>query len=423
MPRIFNKIIYLIGTFFINRKIFFHLKNLKQSEFWTDSELNNLQNLRLRRLLKHAYKTSDYYKEKLRGFNLDEINIDNMEQLPLLTKESLLKNTEKMYSSEFCKNKLILSETSGSTGDAFVFFRDKNWDAAHRAAIWRGINQHGVEPYDKNIYLWGFIYTPLLRFKVRILDYLQNRYRIFNFTNKGIINFLKDVKGIRFISGYSSVINKLAEISIKEGIFFNDIKMIKGTSEKIYSSYQENSRKAFGLPFVSEYGAAETGIIAYTCPEGKDHVIRENIIIEVINERAVVTNLHSFSLPIIRFDIGDYVKISNEDCKCGRHSQIIKDILGRVGTDIFGKKFQYPSLTLYYIFKELALVHNVKLSYSGQQHFKGILDLIIFEEISDEIKNLIIEISKNYMPDMEINVNVGSIENRSSKLKDFESFI
>jgi phenylacetate-CoA ligase len=423
MTRIVSKFIYLFGTFFVNKKIFSHLKELQKSEYWSDSKLDSLQNYRLKKLLKHAFETTEYYKEKYKEFDLEEINIKNLNKLPLLSKESLLQNHNKMYSSNYMKSELILSETSGSTGDAFVFYRDKEWDAAHRAAIWRGIKQHDVEPYDKNIYLWGFIYKPLLKYKIRILDFFQNRFRIFNFTNEGFINTLKKAKGVRFISGYSSVINKLAEISIEKGIVFEDIKMIKGTSEKIYSNYQDNSQKAFGLPIISEYGAAETGIISYTCPEGKDHVIRENIIIEVVNGRAVITNLHSFSMPIIRFELGDYIELSDENCKCGRHSQVVADILGRVGVDIFGKKFQYPSLTLYYIFKELALVHDIKLSYSGQQHIKGKLKLIIFEEISRDIKTLIIEISKNYMPDMEIDVIVDMLKNRTNKLKDFESFV
>ena len=109
------------------------------------------------------------------------------------------------------------------------FIETSNGTGAHRAAIWRGIKQYGVEPYDKNLYLWGFIFTPLLKTKVRILDFLQNRFRIFNFTDTKILTRLKHVKGVIFISGYSSVINKLSEMVVKNGIVFDDLKMIKGT--------------------------------------------------------------------------------------------------------------------------------------------------------------------------------------------------
>ena len=73
------------------------------------------------------------------------------------------------------------------------------------------------------------------------------------------------------------------------------------------------------------------GIISYTCPAGNDHVIRENVIVEVVGGRAVITNLNSFSLPIIRYELGDYIELCNQTCSCGRHSQIVTDIMGRVG--------------------------------------------------------------------------------------------
>ena len=43
----------------------------------------------------------------------------------------------------------------------------------------------------------------------------------------------------------------------------NNIKMVKGTSEKIYESYQEEIQKAYGCRIISEYGATESGIIAF----------------------------------------------------------------------------------------------------------------------------------------------------------------
>ena len=187
MSKFFYKLIYFTGIFFLNTRIFSHFNFLQESEFWVDEELDELQNCRLRTLLNHAYKTSDYYRKVLDGINIAQVNIKTLDQIPILSKASLLANHEKMYSSLYKKSNLILSETSGSSGDPFVFYRDKQWDGAHRAAIWRGIKQYGVEPYDKNLYLWGFIFTPLLKTKVRILDFLQNRFRIFNFTDTKIL--------------------------------------------------------------------------------------------------------------------------------------------------------------------------------------------------------------------------------------------
>lgn len=62
--------------------------------------------------------------------------------------------------------------------------------------------------------------------------------------------------------------------------------------------------KAFGAKIISEYGAAESGLIAYECPEcGNMHINMENVIVEESEGEIVVTNLLSRSFPIIRYKL------------------------------------------------------------------------------------------------------------------------
>ena len=90
------------------------------------------------------------------------------------------------------------------------------------------------------------------------------------------------------------------------------LKMVKGTSEKIFDSYQDEVRKAFGQKMISEYGAGESTLIAYECPCGNMHVVMENVIVEDYNGEILVTNLNSTSMPIIRYRLGDSVVIDRE---------------------------------------------------------------------------------------------------------------
>jgi phenylacetate-CoA ligase len=137
---------------------------------------------------------------------------------------------------------------------------------------------------------------------------------------------------------------------------YKNIKMVKGTSEKIFDSYQEEVRKAFGKKMISEYGAAETGIIAFECPKGKMHINMETVIVEEENNEVLVTNLISRSFPVIRYKLGDYIELDpGTRCDCGRVHPVIKEVLGRTGKVIYGKSGRYPSLTLYYVFKNLAI--------------------------------------------------------------------
>jgi phenylacetate-CoA ligase len=165
--------------------------------------------------------------------------------------------------------------------------------------------------------------------------------------------------------------------------------MIKGTSEKIYDSYQEEVKQAFGLKIISEYGAAEAGIIAFECPCGNMHINIENVIVEEENGEIIVTNLLSRSFPIIRYKLGDNIILSKSGfkCECGKNHPVIIDVLGRTGKKIIGYKHVYPSLTLYYVFKNMALNHNATLNYQAIQNERGHIILNIEQHCDSKIEN------------------------------------
>ncbi|WP_345841991.1 hypothetical protein [Shewanella algae] len=403
-------------------------RQLVSSQFYSDKELDLLQEKKLRALLNHAKLNSKYYSDKLNDIDVDSITIDNMSLIPLLSKDDFRKNLDSIFSAVYRRDECFLSETSGSTGDALVFYRDRGWDAAHRSAIYRGMGQFGVRPWDKNIYFWGFIFTRIQKVKVRFLDKLQNRERLFFQDDKSITRLLDKIEKFDYIEGYSSVVNNVAVEVIKRGKTFNNIRMVKCTSEKIYPIYYENVKKAFGVDIVSEYGAAETGIIAFSCPKGKMHVVRENVILEEVNGKAVVTNLESYSMPIIRYELGDYVEVIRSKCECGQHSQIVNDVLGRIGSEIVGNSKSFPSLTLYYVFKFLALEKNIKLSYQAVQRTVGKLEVGIVESFDGEefryIEKEVMAAFKLYFDDeVEPEVVFGHKAKNTKKMKDFESLL
>jgi phenylacetate-CoA ligase len=125
---------------------------------------------------------------------------------------------------------------------------------------------------------------------------------------------------------------------------------------------------------ISEYGSMESGIIAFECPSGGLHIVEENVILEVIEGEVVVTNLLSKSFPIIRYRLGDSISLdSDRICECGMKHTLINEIHGRTGKLIYGKHGQYPSLTLYYIFKNLILSGMPPIGYQAVQKEKGIV--------------------------------------------------
>ncbi len=421
-----HKLLYNIGVSLRNPILKKHYKFLLESDNWSLEQLQAYQFGKLKELLVFAYQYSPFYKEEFDkiGFNPSEFkSMEDFKRIPIISKQDLLAHSSEVRSTYPFK-KTVQSETSGTSGATLKFVRNIEWDSAARAALWRGYNWYGVRPWDKNGYFWGYNIDPKKVPVTRLQDWLQNRFRVFSYNEEDIKAFAEKLKhGTVYIGGYSSMIYETAKMVNRLGIG-DDIylKLIRGTSEKIYESYQEEVVKAFGRRITSQYGSAESGCIAFECPCGSMHIAMENVVVEVIDGEIVVTNLYSQSFPIIRYKLGDSVQLAEPDfkCKCGRAHPVITDILGRVGKKIVGKESNYPSLTLYYLFKNLGLIKNIILNYQAIQKEKGKVVLKVEQNTPQYESDLRIEIEKYFHNDVDYEILWGqTLHTHQGKLKDF----
>lgn len=424
-----SKLIYYLGVAIRNPSFKKVKKELDESYYLEEKKLEEIQNERLNIILRFAYQNSPYYRKLLDSYSYSPSNTYDksfLTELPILSKDTLIVNNNDIHTINNYKfGKLFFSETSGSTGQALTFYKDELWDSYNRASIARGMAHFGVNVWHRNGYFWGFNHRGLSLLKVRFLDFLMNRFRVFSYSDKPLENFLDKCRKAEYLSGYSSMIYEVAKLANKRNIQLSNIKFIKGTSEKIYDFYQDEVEKAFGRKIVSEYGSAESGIIAFECPYGNMHINEECCILEVVEGRAVVTNLIAKSFPTIRYDLGDYVSLKDVECACGRKSKVISEITGRVGKNIVGTNQSYPSLTLYYVFKNMAVNHRINIAYRCEQHVKGQL-VVYYENVlsPEEMALLKSEFFKYFNDDLQIEYNyVKNIRPPNRKLKDFESYL
>lgn len=420
---LFSKAIYIAGCKRRNPSLMPMYAELKKTEHWSREQLEELQLAKLKSLVKLAYEKTEFYHKLFDsiGIKPDDIHaLEDLKKIPILEKKDILANLDSIRNHE-CNN-VFYSETSGSTGEPMIFYRNEEWDSAGRAAQMRGYSWYGVNPWDRNGYLWGHVYGSKFEIKTRVLDKLINRFRLFSYDENAVKKFAKKLKKSTYLEGYSSMIYEVAKTVNANQLGPIPLKLVKGTSEKIYESYQPEVIKAFGGKMVSEYGSGESTLIAFECPYGNMHVVMENVIVEEENGEIIVTNLHSYAMPIIRYRLGDSVVVNREKkCKCGMQHEIIEDVVGRIGQTIYGNSGRYPSLTLYYIFKSFALKHKGAINYQGIQDEKGKLTFLLDRDISAEEKQGILEECKNYFGD-DIKVTLKPNElsrDHSKKFKDF----
>jgi phenylacetate-CoA ligase len=144
--------------------------------------------------------------------------------------------------------------------------------------------------------------------------------------------------------GYLVCANRYLDILIKNG----GVDLIKRLGVRLWihvSDYRDpeivEALKGIGVPTLSNYSAGEIGPIAFECSKypGHFHVAHTNVIVERDEQltasfngasvgRLLVTHLHSYATPIIRYDIGDFGQLENT-CRCGHDGTTISNIFGR----------------------------------------------------------------------------------------------
>ncbi|HCG35034.1 MAG TPA: capsule biosynthesis protein CapK [Clostridiales bacterium] len=419
-----KKYIYKLGVKVQRPRLFEEYAFLKRTEKWSIEQLKALQLNKLRHQLRTAYDQTVYYKNLFDRMHMlpEEIDcLDKLSLLPIINKRFVINHLDEM--TNIHAGKSYYAETSGSTGEALCLDRNEKWDTSARAAQLRGYSWYGVNPWEKNGYFWGYSNHFAKTCKVRLMDGLMNRFRLFSYQEEEIIAFANKLCKAVYIEGYASMIYEVAKVINRLKLGPYHLKMVKGTSEQIYDYYQDEVQKAFGQKMISEYGSMETGLIAYECTYGRQHIIMENVIVEEIKGEAVITNLNSFSVPLIRYQLGDGIVLDRSShCPCGMQHTCIGEISGRVGKLIYGKEDSYPGLTLYYIFKNYTRTYGHMWNYQAVQTVPGKLTINLEQEIDEENKHRILEECRRYFHD-DIEVAICSKALKRDYTKKFCDFI
>ncbi len=428
-----SKFLFKMGSRFRNPHLARHLAFLKDSESWSLDRLKAYQLRRCQELVSFANEHSSFYQAHFdrAGFFVDQFtDLDQLKLIPPVLKSDLITQNSAIHTTESHRfKKLFVSETSGSTGEPLMFQKDEEWDSWNRAAIFRGYSWYRVNPWDRNGYFWGYNTDTPKAWKTKLLDALQNRFRAFSYDQDELVQFVHRLERSKYLNGYSSMIYEVARIINKNGLDTShlNLKLVKGTSEKIHEHYHEEVQKAFGQKMVSEYGAAEAGIIAFECPQGSMHLNMEGCIVEEEDGEILVTNLNAYSFPIIRYRLGDSIVLEDEsyECPCGMKHRVLREVTGRVGKRVFGKSKTYPSLVFYYVFKNLYLDSGIAINGQFVQKEMGRLLVRVEQALTSEIRaRLEAELESYFGADMDWDVEESAvIHTMDGKRKDFISEI
>ncbi len=347
--------------FFRNRRpIVAMFERYRSSQFLPKDILAGRQLEQLNKLLNHAYKNVPYYRELLKDSALREDDkivlrsIRDLEQIPFLTKENIRSERERIYSLDHKSRKSYRNSSGGSTGEPVVILQDRDYLISEGATFLLPKSWKGVDPYDSEIIIWGAERDtfrgkkPLID---QIKDFLRNRITLnsFRMTPNDMKNYIEILnrQKPKMIRAYADSIYEIAAYARRSGIQAEPQNAIHTAACSLHDFMRSKIEAVFQCPVFNHYGCREVGSIASECAAHDGlHILMEHNLVEIVDEgghrcepgqegEIVVTNLDNFSMPIIRYRIGDVgVMKTDAECSCGCNYPKLEKVTGRV-TDAF----------------------------------------------------------------------------------------
>ncbi len=350
-----------------------YLSFLEESQWWPEQRLRHFQQKKLRALLKHSYENVPYYKElftKLRLKPEDIRMIEDLAKLPILEKELIRENFDnrRIVAQNVSKKRLIHWSTSGSTGEPLSFYKDKISDSWNWACKFRAFEWAGYRLGDRNVRIVG---NPgIIGKSGRLLEKIKRSVfnmlfiPAFEMKDENIDKFVSLISEFKpvMIRGYSSSVYVLADHLSEKDLNIHRPRCVVITGEKCFDWQRRVMEHQFGCGVYDDYGSHEINSIAHECDEHIGlHVSMENVIVEFVDENGqvirdgrigdiVVTGLNSFSMPFIRYRLGDRGRYLNIKCSCGRASYLIDHIEGRIPDVIFTPSEKHLSVYFFTMF-------------------------------------------------------------------------
>lgn len=321
---------------------------LEQSQWWPPESLRRRQFGQLECLLTHAFETVPFWRERLRGAGWEPraaFDEETFRRLPVLTRREVQAAGEALRSTGVPPEHGRVTDgwTSGSTGTPIHFFQTEAsklfWLAfTLREHLWRRRDFSGklaairVKMKNGSWPSWGppvdtvFPTGPGASLDIGTPVEEQLSWLI--------------AQDPDYLIGQPSNLRELALASRRHARKPGRLREVRTLGEVLPDDLRQLCREVWGAPVTDIYSTMEIGYLALQCPQHEHyHVQEEGVLVEVLDERGepcapgavgrvVVTALHNFAMPLLRYEIGDYAEVG-KSCPCGRGLRVLTRILGR----------------------------------------------------------------------------------------------
>ncbi|MEM2338356.1 MAG: AMP-binding protein [Candidatus Bathyarchaeia archaeon] len=351
-----EKLHKLFGQMIINYQLF----QLKRDQWKDPRELRRIQFKKLKAVIKHAYDYVPYYHRAFSsvGIKPDDIkSFEDLRKLPLVSKQDIQKDYNGFITKGIDVSRLPSRSTSGSTGTPLKLISDPYPSPGSSKYPFF---ECGVKLRDNFVTVWGRATSITWGSKFTPLWGALSETIVPLFPEEKLISALRQIKPDVLLT-FPSVLLSMSSHDLS-GI---SPRLIFMQGEMVTSHCRYVVKKKFGVDPFETYGSVEFGNMAFECPEHFAlHIVTHNVYIELLDEEGepvapgergeiVVTGLHNYIMPLIRYKIGDLGIQTDEKCPCGRSWPLLKSIEGRANDLIVlpsGRRISWLYLQRYILY-------------------------------------------------------------------------
>lgn len=381
MNPLLNKLfLYYPATAFTGELHFLYQALYRRQQYQSAESLFRYQLQKFAALLRHAVRHKPYYRGILSAdAHLDCRQIHTPEDfqrfynaLPLLTKQTLIGHHQELSGTVHLSSRI--KTTGGSTGEPVRLYKNASALARERVATALSYEWAGIQVGAKQARFWGIPHNNRAKFIAKITDLVANRYRLsaFDMTNADMAGYYRHLLVVKpaYLYGYVSAIRLFANY-IKQADLapLPSLKAVITTSEVLSELDRHAIEQGFAVKVFNEYGCGEVGSIAHECEQGSMHIMANNLLVQVERDgitynhgagEIVLTDLHNYATPLIRYKLGDYATLTSGGCRCGRGLPVLSKVHGRAYDIIHTPEGRsvHPEAIIY-IFEKIQEQHPV----------------------------------------------------------------
>lgn len=340
-------------------RILLDRRRLRGRERWTRAELLHFQRDALQELRRFAVAHSPLYARLHRG-----LDSAPLEELPVVTKAMVMGQFDQVVTDSALKLRSLESHLSAIQGDAR--FDGRYWVSASSGssglrtiipsdarewsmiiASYGRVNEWGgirISPFHKVSMALVSSRTPFhqsARVANTVATSMISTARLdANEPLAEIVRQLND-RQPEILVAYNSMLRILAEEQLGGRLAIKP-RIVNGSSEVLTPEARALAARAWGRQPFEVYATTETAGIAAECERHQGmHLFEDLVIPEVVDDdfrpvpdgqagsRLLVTVLFSRSLPLIRYELTDRVRVSTAQCECGRPFKLLAAVEGR----------------------------------------------------------------------------------------------